>query len=58
MNRFFRTIRQRLLVDSTIGRYILYAIVEIILVVIGNLLPTPKGELLISIKSKYEQSEL
>ena len=38
MLRFFRTLRQRLLTEGRIGKYLLYAIGEILLVVIGILL--------------------
>lgn len=38
MIRFFRTIRQRLLTESKFSKYLLYAIGEIILVVIGILI--------------------
>ena len=38
MFRFFRQIRQKLLTDSKFGRYLLYAIGEILLVVIGILI--------------------
>ena len=38
MFRFFRTIRKRLLGDRNIGRYLLYAVGEILLVVIGILI--------------------
>jgi len=38
MLRFFRQIRQRLLTDHRFGRYLLYAIGEILLVVIGILI--------------------
>ncbi|WP_445381217.1 DUF6090 family protein [Robiginitalea sp. IMCC43444] len=38
MLRFFRQIRQRLLIDSKISKYLLYAIGEILLVVIGILI--------------------
>ncbi len=38
MLRFFRQIRQRLLTDNKIGKYLLYAVGEILLVVIGILI--------------------
>jgi len=38
MLRFFRQIRQRLFTDHQIGKYILYVIVEIIIVIIGILI--------------------
>ena len=38
MLRFFRTLRQRLLAENRVSRYLLYAIGEIVLVVIGILL--------------------
>ena len=38
MIRFFRTLRQRLLAENRVSRYLLYAIGEIVLVVIGILL--------------------
>ena len=38
MLRFFRQIRQRLVTDNRFGKYLLYAIGEIVLVVIGILL--------------------
>ena len=37
MLRFFRQIRQRLLTDNRFGKYLLYAVGEILLVVIGIL---------------------
>ncbi len=48
MIKFFRSIRQRLVVENKFNKYLLYAIGEIILVVIGiliaeNLAPTLKG---------------
>jgi hypothetical protein len=48
MLKFFRKIRQNLLVENRFNKYLLYAIGEIILVVIGiliaeNLAPTLKG---------------
>lgn len=38
MFRFFRTIRQRLLTENRAGRYLLYALGEIILIVLGILI--------------------
>lgn len=38
MLRFFRTLRQRLLAENRVSRYLLYAVGEILLVVIGILL--------------------
>ena len=38
MFRFFRTTRKRLLGDRNVGRYLLYAVGEILLVVIGILI--------------------
>lgn len=38
MLRFFRTLRQRLLVENRVSRYLLYAVGEIFLVVVGILL--------------------
>ena len=38
MLRFFRQIRQRLLTDNKFSKYLLYAIGEILLVVIGILI--------------------
>jgi len=38
MIRFFRTLRQRLLAENRVSRYLLYAVGEIVLVVIGILL--------------------
>jgi uncharacterized protein YlxW (UPF0749 family) len=38
MIKFFRKIRQRLLTDNKFGKYILYSIGEIVLVMIGILL--------------------
>ena len=38
MFRFFRLIRQRLLVESNFRKYLLYAIGEIVLVVVGILI--------------------
>ncbi len=38
MTRFFRTLRQRLLAESRVSKYMLYAIGEILLVVIGILI--------------------
>ena len=38
MFRFFRTLRQRLLAENRVSRYLLYAIGEIVLVVIGILM--------------------
>ena len=38
MIKFFRKIRQRLLIDSKFSKYLLYAIGEIVLVVIGILI--------------------
>jgi hypothetical protein len=48
MIKFFRHIRQRLVKENKFSKYLLYAIGEIILVVIGiliaeNLAPTLKG---------------
>ena len=36
MIKFFRTIRQNLLMENKTGKYLKYALGEIILVVIGN----------------------
>ena len=41
MIRFFRTLRQRLLAENRVSRYLLYAIGEIVLVVIGILIALP-----------------
>lgn len=38
MIKFFRKIRQKLIIDNRFGNYLLYAIGEIILVVIGILI--------------------
>ncbi|WP_445384082.1 hypothetical protein ACT6NV_08640 [Robiginitalea sp. IMCC44478] len=38
MLRFFRQIRQRLLTDNKFSKYLLYAVGEILLVVIGILI--------------------
>lgn len=38
MLRFFRTLRQRLLADKQVGKYLLYALGEIILIVVGVLI--------------------
>ena len=38
MIRFFRTIRQRILMENKFNKYLLYAIGEILLVVVGILL--------------------
>ncbi|MDM9631098.1 DUF6090 family protein [Robiginitalea aurantiaca] len=38
MLRFFRKIRRNLLSDNTLGKYILYAVGEIVLVVLGILI--------------------
>jgi len=38
MLRFFRTLRQRLLTENKFSRYLLYAVGEILLVMIGILL--------------------
>ena len=38
MHRFFRTLRQRLLTENRFSKYLLYAIGEILLVVIGILI--------------------
>ena len=38
MIKFFRKIRQRLLTENRLGKYLLYAIGEILLVVIGILI--------------------
>ncbi|MGB5188613.1 hypothetical protein [Robiginitalea sp.] len=50
MLRFFRQIRQRLLTDNKFSKYLLYAIGEILLVVIGILLA-------LQINSMYESQE-
>ena len=38
MIKFFRKIRQQMIKDNNVGKYILYAIGEILLVVIGSCL--------------------
>ena len=38
MIKFFRKIRQKLITDSSFGKYLIYAIGEIILVVAGKLI--------------------
>ncbi|HSR59433.1 MAG TPA: DUF6090 family protein [Robiginitalea sp.] len=45
MTRFFRTLRQRLLSENRTGRYLLYALGEIILVVIGILIALQVGNI-------------
>lgn len=39
MDKFFRSLRQKLLSDNRIRKYLLYAMGEIVLVVIGILAP-------------------
>ncbi|MEJ2163255.1 MAG: DUF6090 family protein, partial [Robiginitalea sp.] len=43
MIRFFRQIRQRLLIDNKFSKYLLYAVGEILLVVIGILIALQVG---------------
>ena len=52
MLKFFRRIRQKLLVESKISSYFLYAIGEIILVVIGIMIA-----LQLNIMNDYRKSE-
>ncbi|MFL1011542.1 DUF6090 family protein [Flavisericum labens] len=54
MIKFFRKIRQRLLTDNKFSKYLLYAIGEIILVVIGILIALQIGNLNEQ-RKKYEQ---
>ncbi|HQW04462.1 MAG: hypothetical protein IPH05_05715 [Flavobacteriales bacterium] len=47
MIKFFRQFRQRMIKENRVSRYLLYAIGEIVLVVVGILMPSlcpdPKG---------------
>ena len=69
MFRFFRQLRQRLLTDNKISKYLLYAIGEIVLVVIGILIALQinnlneyridreqEKELLTQLKSEYQSN--
>jgi len=69
MLRFFRQIRQRLLIDNKFSKYLLYAVGEILLVVIGILIALQidnwndfkkdrgqEKELLIQLKSEYQSN--
>jgi len=54
MIKFFRKIRQRLLTDNKFSKYLLYAIGEILLVVIGIIIAVSIGEWRQQIKEKKE----
>lgn len=58
MLRFFRQIRQRLLTDNKFSKYLLYAIGEILLVVIGILIALQIGNWNEEIRKKTQEKEL
>lgn len=58
MLRFFRTIRQRLLTENRVSKYLLYAVGEILLVVIGILIALQIGNWNAAVRERADEKEL